>query len=608
MSAIEKLFPTSPQERSFQMKARRDAGTAAPNWVPPQFVECKKCGRRATRQVWVKSQYVCPNCGVHLAIGAYYRLSTILDHGTFKELNPDIAPNDVLHFPDYQEKLAAASVKTGLKEAAVTAIGRIGGVQAVVAVLDSRFFMGSMSTAVGEKITRAIEYAADKHLPLIIFSASGGARMQEGIFSLMQMAKTSAALERFNRSGGLYISVLTHPTTGGVTASFASLGDITLAEPGALIGFAGPRVIEQTIGEKLPGGFQRSEFQLEHGFVDHRVERGLNADLAAPHTGEEAQMIKEVLQQLEPLDAQIDALCSRADDAEMASTTTHAAELAELSAEENTLLQRCTSLTPEDRVFLARRPDRPHITEMIDNLFTDFFEQCGDRQCKEDAAILCGIARFHGMPVTVLGHRKGTTLEENLRCNFGMPGPEGYRKALRVMKQAEKFHRPIITFIDTPGAYPGKDAEERGQGEAIARNLMEMSGLTVPVLAIVTGEGSSGGALGLGVANHILMLENAVYSVLSPEGFASILWKDASRSGEACTMMKLTAQDLYADGIVEEIIPEPLGGAQRGRQLLFSRLDTAIAVHLAALCKMSGKALADQRYKKYRRIGEMRGA
>ena len=273
MSAIEKLFPTSPQERSFQMKARRDAGTAAPNWAPPQFVECKKCGRRATRQVWVKSQYVCPNCGVHLAIGAYYRLSTVLDHGTFKELNPGIAPNDVLHFPDYQEKLAAASVKTGLKEAAVTAIGRIGGVQTVVAVLDSRFFMGSMSTAVGEKITRAIEYAADKHLPLIIFSASGGARMQEGIFSLMQMAKTSAALERFNRSGGLYISVLTHPTTGGVTASFASLGDITLAEPGALIGFAGPRVIEQTIGEKLPDGFQRSEFQLEHGFVDQVVPR-----------------------------------------------------------------------------------------------------------------------------------------------------------------------------------------------------------------------------------------------------------------------------------------------------------------------------------------------
>ena len=317
-------------------------------------------------------------------------------------------------------------------------------------------------------------------------------------------------------------------------------------------------------------------------------------------------MIKEVLQQLEPLDAQMAALCSRADDEEMTDTTHHAAALAELSEQEDKILQRCTALTPEDRVFLARRPDRPHIGEIIDALFTDFFEQCGDRQCKEDAAILCGIARFHGMPVTVLGHRKGATLEENLQCNFGMPGPEGYRKALRVMKQAEKFRRPIITFVDTPGAYPGRDAEERGQGEAIARNLMEMSGLTVPVLTIVTGEGSSGGALGLGVANHILMLENAVYSVLSPEGFASILWKDASRSGEACAMMKLTAQDLYADGIVEEIIPEPLGGAQRGRQLLFSRMDAAIAAHLAVLCRMNRKALADQRYKKYRRIGEMR--
>ena len=247
MSAIEKLFPTSPQERSFQMKARRDAGTAAPNWVPPQFVECKKCGRRATRQVWVKSQYVCPNCGVHLPIGGYYRLNLILDKGSFRELDADLAPQDVLQFPGYPEKLEAQTGKTGLKEAVIT--------------------------TVGEKITRAVEHATAKHLPLIIFSASGGARMQEGIFSLMQMAKTSAAIERFSARGGLYISVLTHPTTGGVTASFASLGDIMLAEPGALIGFAGPRVIEQTIGEKLPAGFQRSEFQYEHGFVDKVVPR-----------------------------------------------------------------------------------------------------------------------------------------------------------------------------------------------------------------------------------------------------------------------------------------------------------------------------------------------
>ena len=319
-------------------------------------------------------------------------------------------------------------------------------------------------------------------------------------------------------------------------------------------------------------------------------------------------MIKDILQQLAPLDEKIAALRGDPADANMTDITNHAAELAELSAQEDALLSGCGALTAEDRIFLARHPERPHIDEIVDALFTDFFEQCGDRQCKEDAAILGGVALFHGQPVTVIGHRKGSTLEENLRCNFGMPGPEGYRKALRLMKQAEKFDRPIITFIDTPGAYPGKDAEERGQGEAIARNLMEMSGLTVPVIAVVTGEGSSGGALALGVANRILMLENAVYSVLSPEGFASILWKDSSRSGEACEIMKLTAQDLYKDGIVEEIIPEPVGGAQRAHGVLFGNLDEALRRQLRSLDRMNGRQLAEQRYQKFRQIGEMRKA
>ena len=293
-------------------------------------------------------------------------------------------------------------------------------------------------------------------------------------------------------------------------------------------------------------------------------------------------MIKEILEQLAPLDAQITALKGSGDD--MDTITAHAAELAELAVEEDEILRACGPLTAENRVFLARHPERPHIDETVSALFTDFFEQCGDRQCKEDAAILGGVALFHGQPVTVIGHRKGSTLEENLRCNFGMPGPEGYRKALRLMKQAEKFDRPIITFIDTPGAYPGKDAEERGQGEAIARNLA------------------------LGVANRILMLENAVYSVLSPEGFASILWKDSSRSGEACEIMKLTAQDLYKDGIVEEIIPEPVGGAQRAHGVLFGNLDEALRRQLRSLDRMNGRQLAEQRYQKFRQIGEMRKA
>ena len=260
-------------------------------------------------------------------------------------------------------------------------------------------------------------------------------------------------------------------------------------------------------------------------------------------------------------------------------------------------------VTAAERVAIARHPQRPNITDYIDALFTDFFEQRGDRACREDAAILGGVALFHGRPVTVIGTRKGKTLEENLRCNFGMPGPEGYRKALRLMRQAEKFRRPIFTFIDTSGAYPGLEAEERGQGEAIARNLFEMSRLTVPVIAVVTGEGNSGGALALAVADRVLMLENAVYAILSPEGFASILWKDAQRSGEAAGLMKLTAPELLALGVIDDIIPEPDGGAHTAPAQAIREVDRALRRHLAALSRESGAALANQRYQKFRRIG-----
>lgn len=257
----------------------------------------------------------------------------------------------------------------------------------------------------------------------------------------------------------------------------------------------------------------------------------------------------------------------------------------------------------EERVAIARHAQRPKIDDYIAALFTGFFEQKGDRQCKEDASILGGIAFYKGMPVTVIGHRKGNDLEENIKYNFGMPGPEGYRKAMRLMKQAEKFGRPIITFIDTPGAYPGKTAEERGQGEAIARNLAEMSMLKVPVLCIVTGEGSSGGALAIGVGNKVLMLENAIYSILSPEGFASILWKDSSRKGEAAEVMKLTAQDLYHYGVIDKIIPEPAGGAHLNPARVFITLDENIEAALKELRKSNPKALQEQRYKRFRRIG-----
>ena len=259
--------------------------------------------------------------------------------------------------------------------------------------------------------------------------------------------------------------------------------------------------------------------------------------------------------------------------------------------------------TAAERVALARHPQRPNITDYIDGLFTDFFEQRGDRACREDPAILGGIALFHGRPVTVIGTRKGKTLEENLRCNFGMPGPEGYRKALRLMKQAEKFRRPIFTFIDTAGAYPGLEAEEHGQGEAIARNLFEMSRLTVPVIAVVTGEGNSGGALALAVADRVLMLENAVYAILSPEGFASILWKDAQRSGEAAELMRLTAPELKKLGIIDGIVREPEGGAQTNHGEMLRSMDRVLLRELTPLLKESGTALAEQRCRKFRAMG-----
>ena len=300
-------------------------------------------------------------------------------------------------------------------------------------------------------------------------------------------------------------------------------------------------------------------------------------------------MIKEMIRELEEI--------------ENAMRTAQGAELAQFAARRDALLHQLSDLTPEQKVLMARYPKRPKIGQYLSALFTDFFVQRGDRQCREDRSILGGIALFHGRPVTVLGHLKGSNLEENLACNFGMPGPEGYRKALRLMKQAEKFGRPVITFIDTPGAYPGMEAEERGQGEAIARNLAEMSRLRVPVISIVTGEGSSGGALALGLADRILMLENAYYSVVTPEGCASILWKDPKKRDEACMALKLTAQDLLGFGVIDGIIPEAVGGAQRDTKTLFERIDRELLQALHALDGKDADTLVRERYAKYRRIG-----
>ena len=544
--------------------------------------KCNKCGAAIIAEDVKQGNYICPKCGGYFRIHAYRRIQMVIDEGTFEEWDHDLTGGNPVNYKGYPEKVQALQEKTGLKEAVVTGRGKINGRETVIAVCDGRFLMASMGWAVGEKITRAVERATEEKLPVIIFACSGGARMQEGITSLMQMAKTSAALERHSKAGLLYVSVLTEPTTGGVTASFAMLGDIILAEPGALIGFAGPRVIEQTIRQKLPKGFQRAEFLVEHGFVDDIVRR---------------EDLKETLGKiLEMHEGQSTDSTSENEKASYINKDEFSPKSDVAHADINPYL------TAWERVQLSRKTDRPSGSDYIEALFTDFMEFHGDRNYGDDRAVIGGIAKFHGRPVTVIVQEKGTNTKENIAHNFGMPMPEGYRKALRLMKQAEKFHRPVICFVDTPGAFCGIEAEERGQGEAIARNLRELAGLKTPVLSIVTGEGGSGGALALAAGDQVWMLENSVYSILSPEGFASILWKDSTKAKEAAAVMKLTASDLYQKGIIEQVIPEPENLTPESLWQVTERLDDRIRAFLKQYTVLSEEELLEMRYARFRKF------
>lgn len=534
--------------------------------------KCNKCGGAIIAEDVKKDHYICPKCGGYFRVHARRRIEMVTDEGSFEEWDSDLQGGNPLEYKGYEEKLEKLQEKTGLSEAVITGKAKIDGRETAIGVCDGRFLMASMGEAVGEKIARAVERATEERLPVILFACSGGARMQEGIVSLMQMAKTSAALKYHSDAGLLYISILTDPTTGGVTASFAMLGDVILAEPKALIGFAGPRVIEQTIGQKLPEGFQRAEFLLEHGFLDAIVERPqmkavLSKILALHENGKGTDFNrKECAQDL----------------------------VADGRKEEK--------LTAWQRVELSRRKDRPVGSDYIDALFTDFVEFHGDRYFADDKAIIGGVARFHGMPVTVIAQAKGRNTKENIERNFGMPEPEGYRKALRLMKQAEKFARPVICLVDTPGAFCGLEAEERGQGEAIARNIYEMFGLKVPVVSIIIGEGGSGGALAMATADEVWMLENSIYSILSPEGFASILWKDSSKAKEAAEVMKLTAENLKAQGIVERVFAEPETYTVQNMDSVIMQINEAIEEFLMRYGSMSEQELIRHRYERFRNM------
>ena len=563
-------------------KTRRPSGrkghiggkTRSPEVPEGLLCKCNKCQKAIITEEVIAGGYICPKCHGYFRMPAPERIRSIVDDGTFEPWDMGLENTNPLGYKGYPEKVEALKKTTGLDEAVVTGKAVIDGMETALGVCDGRFLMASMGEVVGEKITRMVERATKEKLPVIIFTCSGGARMQEGIVSLMQMTKTSAALKRHSDAGLLYITVLTDPTTGGVTASFAMLGDIILAEPGALIGFAGPRVIEQTIGQKLPKGFQRSEFLKEHGFVDQIVERhqmreSLGKVLKLHQNGNKKERNSETVQR---------------------------------NNGRNDIERKPETLEAWDRVQISRRKDRPVAVHYIEALFPDFVEMHGDRYFADDSAIIGGIATFHGRAVTVIAQAKGRDTKENIQRNFGMPSPEGYRKALRLMKQAEKFHRPVICLVDTPGAFCGISAEERGQGEAIARNLYEMSALRTPILSIVIGEGGSGGALAMATSDEVWMLENSVYSILSPEGFASILWKDSTKAEEAAKVMRLTADDLKEMGIVEKVFDEPEHFTVDTMEPVAAELERSIEEYLEEYESKDVQALVDDRYERFRRM------
>jgi acetyl-CoA carboxylase carboxyl transferase beta subunit/acetyl-CoA carboxylase carboxyl transferase alpha subunit len=570
----EDLFRTYKKRRRTEQKWRKSGALTDDNqpiYAYQQMVaddlwlKCPACQGIIFKASFEKANQVCPLCKKHYRLTSSERLELIADEGSFVEMDADLMSKNPLDFEGYDEKQAAIREKTDLKDAIITGYCTIDSMPAYIGIMDSRYLMGSMGSVVGERLTRLFKKATEEKLPVITFSVSGGARMQEGIISLMQMARTASAVATFKENGGFYISVMTDPTTGGVTASFASLGDIIIAEPDTLIGFAGRRVIEGTIAEKLPDGFQKAEFLLKHGFLDQIVSRDeMKASLAGWLRFITSPTVSQTLPE--------------------------STDIAPLEAGHH---------PASERLDIIHEKGRPVIDDYLNLVFDASVEIHGDRCYSDDPALFAGAAMLDGAGVFVLGHRKGRNITENTRVHFGMPHPEGYRKANRVMKLANRLGRPLITFIDTPGAYCGVGAEERGQGEAIAVCLETLSTLQVPVVVIVTGEGGSGGALAIGVGNRIALLENALYSVISPRGFASLLWKDPSREAEAADTMKITAEDLTGFGICDAILREPEdSGDPEWTAMMSATIRTYLQSTLGEFANKQGETLQAERQSK----------
>ncbi|GAC1556176.1 MAG: carboxyl transferase domain-containing protein [Ktedonobacteraceae bacterium] len=520
---------------------------------------------------------VCDHCGYHFVWSASNRVEHLADAGSFRTIGQDIQPLDFLAFDDehsYATKLLVGQKQTGLSDAILIGRCRIGGTETVLAVLDFHFMGGSMGSVVGEHITEAFEYATRHNLPVVTVVNSGGARMQEGIISLMQMPKTAAAVQCFHASGLFYLSILASPTTGGVFASFASLGDVILAEPKALIGFAGPRVAEQITGHKLPAGSHRAEMLLASGHLD-----AITARRDLPQVV--ATLLKATVVHTKP----------------RRSHSIHANELPCVSA-------HSPSNAAWESVKLARHPDRPTAQDYIRHLSPNFLELHGDRCYGDDPTIVAGLGDIDGHTVIFVGQeRRYSTHASSAGEIQTRPGPEGFRKAIRVMNLAARLRCPLVTFVDTSGAEPGDESERHGIAWSLAQCLSTMSSLPVPIVTAIIGEGASGGAVAFAVADHILMLQYAIYEVIAPEGAATILYRDAQKSRQVAEQLKLTASDCLQLGVVDAIIPEPLAGAHTEPAFVMHAFQQHLLYALTELEHVPVKQLLARRYRKFRRHG-----
>lgn len=522
-------------------------------------VSCHACKATHRESEFDAELHVCPSCGWHAPLTAQEWIDHLADDRTFKEIGKSLFSADPLRFKEptpYRARLREAERRTGMHEAALSGEARIDGHPVILISLAFDFLGGTMGSVVGEKVARAFQIATRKKLPVVSILASGGARIQEGMLALMQMAKTATAVSAHAAAKLPYISVLTNPSFGGTFASFGSLGDILIGEPGAQIGFVGARVVEGTISEKIPKHERTAETLLEHGMIDMVVPR--------QHL---RNRIATLVSQL-TLDGP-----PRWPAVKLAPTPKSALDATEI-------------------VKLARSPDRPRARDYADRMFPSFIELHGDRCYGDDPAIVGGIADLQGRPVVVIA-----------QVGRQMPLPEGYRKALRLMRLAAKSTLPVLTFVDTPGAFPGLEAEHRGVALTIGECLAGLARLEVPVVNVVIGEGGSGGALALGLADVILMQENAIYSVIAPEGAAAILLRDAAPTDELVTGLRLRAHDLLELGIIDDIVPEPPGGSHRDIDASARLLKERIVHHLGQLSAVKPKRLVQNRAQRFQSIG-----